>query len=165
MVTRPLTQALLKELLDYSPDTGTFTWRKARGNQPAGATAGGSNHAGHISIGVNGTKFLAHRLAWLYVTGEWPGPLLDHENTNGEDNRWNNLREATPAQNSHNTKARKNNTLGYRGLRVTGSGRFNARVSVNNKCINAGTFDTAEEAANAARIKRNELHGAFANHA
>lgn len=90
-----LTQEVLKSLLYYDPETGIFVWLVTRQRSPAGKEAGGYDEKGYRRICVNGTKVRAHRLAWLYMTGEWPEDQLDHINGLKDDNRFVNLREAT----------------------------------------------------------------------
>jgi hypothetical protein len=100
-----LTAERLRELLDYDPETGRFIWRKDHPTAKhikAGSVAGTKNGRGYWVIGVAGAKYVAHRLAWLYVTGEWPAHLVDHENGDRLDNRFANLREATDSQNNFN---------------------------------------------------------------
>src|ERR1035437_5724966 len=98
-----LTQEKLKELLHYDPETGLFTWKNTRHNAvKIGAIAGYWRKDGYVGIYVLGHHYLAHRIAWLYMTCEWPEFEIDHENRKYSDNRWKNLREATHLQNMHN---------------------------------------------------------------
>ena len=90
-----LTQARLKKLLSYNTDTGEFRWRVTRrGAARAGSVAGCVRHDGYVRIAIDGKRYLAHRLAWLYVHGELV-PELDHANGVRSDNRLDNLRPAT----------------------------------------------------------------------
>ena len=69
-----LTQSLLKELLHYDPDTGVFTWvgQDNRHSQFLGKDAGSTNTYGYLEIRVSGARHKAHRLVFLYMTGEIP---------------------------------------------------------------------------------------------
>jgi hypothetical protein len=99
---------------------------------------------GYLSIGLKGRIYYAHRLAWLYVHGEWPVDFIDHINGIRSDNRILNLRECSAAQNSQNLAKQYNKT------RLTGvvpwKKRFQAKICVDYKRINLGSFKTAEEA-------------------
>lgn len=90
-----LTQAALKEVLHYEPSTGVFT-RYAR------RSCGCQTEQGYIVLGVGQKVYYAHRLAWLYMTGSWPLGEIDHKNRIRNDNRWDNLREASRLTNEHN---------------------------------------------------------------
>ena len=143
---RGLTQSRLREVLSYDPETGVFTWRMARGRSPAGAIAGSVRKgSGRREINIDGRHYRSHRLAWFYMTGEWPAELVDHRNRQPEDDRWNNLREATNTQNTHNS-VRKAGASGMVGARAMPNGRFRSeiRVAGGRKCL--GTFATMNDA-------------------
>lgn len=150
-----LTAARLRHLLRYNPTTGVFVRRVAAGRHgchKAGTVAGHLNaRHGYITIRVDGRSYLAQRLAWLYMTGEWPKKQIDHKNLIRSENRWNNLREATHGQNVQNSSLRKNNTSGFKGASILKSQYpltkpFRARITVNRKEIGLGYFTTAAEA-------------------
>jgi hypothetical protein len=117
--TRPeLTQARLKELLHYDPETGVFT-RKFRWGESRdiGSVIGYKTDRGYVEIVLDSTKYRAHRLAWFYVHGVWPSAEIDHRDTDRANNRLTNLREATGFENHQNERrARKNNKSGYLGV-------------------------------------------------
>jgi hypothetical protein len=106
-VKKPLTQARLRELLSYDPETGTFIWRtrsNPRGPDLTGRRAGGLDGEGYWHIRIDGKLYGGHRLAWLWVHGRLPNGRLDHINRSQADNRIANLREANPSQNRANSK-------------------------------------------------------------
>ena len=107
-----ITQARLKELLTYDPETGYFTRNVNVKGANAGERAGTITAKGYIAIGIDRKHYLAHRLAFLYMTGEWPKELVDHKDTIKINNKWENLREATNSQNKRNVGARKTNKSG-----------------------------------------------------
>jgi hypothetical protein len=112
-----ITHDRLREVLDYDPETGIFTWRVSRGKAKAGNQAGRVNQTtGYIEIGLDGVLVGAHILAWLYVHGEWPPSLIDHRNRIRTDNRLSNLRFATYSLNRFNAKINANNTSGQTGV-------------------------------------------------
>jgi hypothetical protein len=99
-----LTQARLKELLHYNPDTGIFTWASAPNLSIVIGTEAGTGHEGYIRIKLDGKSYLAHRLAFLYVDGYMPERQVDHKFGNTEDNRYRELRPVTQMCNSQNCK-------------------------------------------------------------
>lgn len=136
----------VNRLLQYDPATGDFTWRQAIGSQPAGARAGSKvNRWGHITIRIDGVEYMAHRLAWLLMTGTWPPETVDHRNRKGADNRWDNLRLATPSQQNGNQTLRKDNKTGARGVFFR-SGKYIAQMAYGRKKVHLGVFDTMQEA-------------------
>jgi hypothetical protein len=156
-----VTQSRLKELLDYNPSTGVFTWRNNR--RPGikkGDVAGSVNDSGYLLIGVEGFQYRAHRLAWLYMTGFWPVELIDHINHNRKDNRFKNLREATRIENNHNTVKRRKDSKHCEFKGVEWSNRdkkWFSRIMVNKKRIMLGYFKTAE-AAHQAYVQAKRKH-------
>ena len=156
----------LRSLLHYDPETGVFTWLVNKSNVKAGSTAGKHAANGYWRIKLDGREYPAHRLAWLYMKGTWPSGVVDHINMNKIDNRFDNLREASFAQNQHNRTEQSNNTSGYKGVsRFKNTGRWRADIMLNGKSHYLGSFDTAEDAAIAYDMAASELHGSFARNA
>ena len=108
-----LTQEQLRELVTYHPESGLFTWKTSLRSDLVGKLAGSRNTKGYIHIYVLGQRYKAHRLAFLYMTGQWPEDEVDHINRVRDDNRWINLRESDHLSNSRN---RTNNTSGVPGI-------------------------------------------------
>src|SRR5574337_388583 len=168
MATADLTAARLRELLRYEPDTGSFYWIKSPTLRiPDGAPAcNKGNSKGYISIRVDGKSYQAHRLAWLYVHGVWPAAFIDHINGVRADNRICNLREATAFDNQANSKLKRTNSTGFKGVyRHKASGLFHARLTerTTGKQRSLGYFKTAEEAHRAYCTAASVAYGAFAN--
>jgi len=156
-----INQAYLISAIDYNPLSGDFTWKK--GHHLAGKKAGTLLSSGYVYIKIRGTKYMAHRLAWLYMHGSFPDVFIDHINGSRNDNRIENLRKASGSQNQHNRKVRRDSSSGVKGVCfVPSSGRWRARIKIHGKEINAGYFSTMEEAAKAISITRAKLHGDFA---
>ena len=160
-----LTQARLKELLHYDPETGVFTWRVDRGSAAAGSVAGGPNSK-HLRwmIGINGLRRPRARLAWLYMTGQFPAPGLeiDHINRDSFDDRWSNLRVATRSQNLVNRVLPRIRLLPRGVFRQTKCETYQASISVNGKSQYLGTFPTPEEAHAAYVAAAKRIYGEFA---
>ena len=106
-----ITQAKLKELLSYDPETGDFTWLVGR--KMAGKKAGSPHNQGYFTIRISRKLYLSHRLAWLYVYGAFPKIDLDHINGVKSDTRIDNLRECSESQNQWNSRKPKNNISGF----------------------------------------------------
>jgi len=157
-----LTIERLKELLTYEPATGEFRWIAKRGKrQQCGEIAGHIDRSGYRQIRVDQRLYLAHRLAWFYVHGEWPPNGLDHINRAPGDDRIVNLRLATQAENLRNTSIRSDNTSGQRGV-SWGHGKWVAEIQVNRKRIYLGRFAELDQA-KAAYEAASHLHfGEFA---
>lgn len=140
-----ITAERLRELLDYCPETGVFTWRVSVGGMKVGARAGCRNNRGYVLIRVDGTIYVAHRLAWLFTTGCWPAEFIDHVNCDRSDNRLVNLREATHAQNQANARLPSNSTVGLKGVTRRKS-RWEAQIKYCGEKKYLGLFDTPEAA-------------------
>jgi len=113
-----LTQEILKSLLQYDPISGLFTNKTTRSYKALAGKESGyicSNH-GYVIIKIKNKAYKAHRLAFLYMTGNFPLEFVDHINGIRSDNRWINLREATNQQNIRNTRVRKNTKSGFKGV-------------------------------------------------
>lgn len=140
-----LTAEQLRDIFNYNPDSGVFSWRQGRGPVKAGHVAGTVNARGYRYITINKRLYLAHRLAWLHVYGEWPGGEIDHVNQLKGDNRIENLRDVTHSENMHNRPSYANNKSGYRGVSWNNQmGLWRAEISINKKRTHIGYFSAAE---------------------
>lgn len=160
-----LTAERLRAMLHYDPETGLFTrigTRKRRPNRAGGV--GYVTPFGYLHIRINCCgMFSAHRLAWLYVYGEWPDGVIDHINGDATDNRIVNLRVATQAQNSANQGKQCRNTSGYKGVYWDKRrSKWMAQIGVQGRYKYLGRYDTAEEAHEAYREGCLRFHGEFA---
>ena len=184
-----ITQSQLKKLLHYNPDTGIFTWKKrdlslfktAKLGNPSktwntrfeNKEAGTKKevrgkHYNIIQIKYNGhvgqSLFRAHRLAWLYVYGEWPNDEIDHIDGNGLNNKLSNLREVTRKDNVKNARKPKDNTSGYIGVHIVkNTGMYESYIGVCGKKVALGMFTNISEAVNA-RERAEVKYGFHKNH-
>jgi hypothetical protein len=146
-----LAQKQLKEVVNYNPDTGKFTWIKPPPHIKVGSEAGSLDLGhGYIRIRIARIIYYAHRLAWLYVYGNYPKGQIDHVNRRGWDNRISNLREADNNLQQRNRGRRSDNSSGYKGVYLDKRrGTWTAMLTVNTKKVYVGCFHTKEEAAEA----------------
>lgn len=156
----PLSLERLKELLNYDPESGWFTWRISSSVAKPGDRAGGMHGLGYRSIGIDYKKYLEHTLAYFYMTGEWPTHEIDHKNRVKADNRWDNLVHATRSQNGHNKGLSQRSTSGYPGVMVHGS-KYRTGMSLNGKDINLGWHKTIAQARIARLLGEKKHFGSF----
>lgn len=131
------------EVLKYDPHTGVFTWRTNEkvSAKVRGKVAGTFHNKGYRQIKINGSWFLAHRLAWLISEGEDPGDLqVDHINGLKHDNRRENLRLVTQSENQHNQRRAKG--CGFHNQHK----KWRAQIVLNGKQYHLGLYSTEEEA-------------------
>lgn len=142
-----LTADRLRALMHYNPETGEFSRRVHLSNRSRGISAIGNKHSqGYIIICVDGKPLRAHRLAWLYVYGEWPKEQIDHINGIRNDNRIANLRDITHIENKrHRVAAVKPGRLLGAGFHKA-TGRWSSQITANYKKIHLGYFKTEREA-------------------
>lgn len=157
-----ITQRRLKSLLHYNSETGFFTWRVNKCRVVAGDLAGRIS-LGYCVIKIDQGEYMAHRLAWLYMTGAWPKNQIDHRDRHRSNNAFLNLREATNKQNHENQGLPVSNTSGIKGVRWDASRqKWFAFIKHNGKMLNLGRFKVVEEAT-AARVKAESAMFTHAN--
>lgn len=158
-----VTQELLKSLYRYETETGKFFHLTVPNHRiKLGQEAGHlTSTTGYFVIGIGGYVFQLHRLAWLYVYGEFPSGFIDHINHDRADNRISNLRIASRAQNGMNQKIHRDNRTGFKGVTKAGN-RFAAQIRVNGKMKHIGNFATPQEAADAYKRYAESVWGEFA---
>lgn len=160
----PISHDRLLEIVDYDPDTGIFVWRYRPGHKRgfnarfAGSSAGYTGLDGYVSIRLDGRLYKASRIAVFYVTSKWPSAEVDHKNRNPSDNRFDNLREASRAQNEMNkTSSPKRSSSRFRGVHLHLPGRWRARL----RSEHIGIFGNEEDAARACDAVAYEQYGEF----
>lgn len=168
-----MTSEEVKSLLHYDPETGRLTWLRREGDSQgikyfntrfSGKEAGRMDKYGYRAIIIQGKDYLAHRLAWLYVHGEWPENEIDHINGIRDDNRIQNLRSVTHRVNARNLATPKNNTSGRIGVSWNRrDGKWAARIKNQGRLIYLGYFDSFEDACTAREAAEVEF-GFHPNH-
>lgn len=173
-----VTHKYLKNALDYCPETGLFTWMERprdnfsrdqdwkSWNTRFSKKITGYLHkkSGYMNIKLDYKTHLAHRLAFLLMTGSFPENEVDHINQNKTDNKWNNLRDVTSRQNKMNTCMSKRNKSGFTGVCFNKADK-KWRVSIGGakKRINLGCFEDLDEAIRV-RKEANIKYGYHPNH-
>jgi len=145
----------VRELLAYDPATGDFTWRITRGKMNAGEPAGSIWKIGYRFIGIDSRSYLAHRLAWLLMTGAWPTQNIDHINGDRADNRFSNLRDVSQALNVQNQRKPHVDKKSCRLIGATwdkANRNWKAQVIFKKRTVYSARFETAE-AAHAAYVE------------
>lgn len=160
-----ITRERLVELLSYSPVKGEFRWKRNRARTAKAGDVAGTIHRGYCRIRIDGTSYLAHRLAWLHEHGAFPLGDLDHINGDRSDNRLSNLREATASQNLGNSKVSANNVMGLKGVHKKTDSVFVAQISINRKSVHLGYFSCPAAAHFAYQIAADQHFGEFARRA
>ena len=139
----------LKQILDYDAETGVFVWRETLSNaQPKGNVAGCKGAKGYIHICIDGFRYGASRLAWMYMTGDDPEDAeIDHINRKRDDNRFCNLRLADRSENCRNINVPRHNTSGAKGVsRRATTGKWEAYLYIRKQRKHLGFFDSFESA-------------------
>jgi len=160
------TQKQLKEVLRYYPITGNFRWVKQIGKRSVPwSIAGTTTVYQYIRIVINGKIYMAHRLAFLYMTGKFPINYVDHEDHNRSNNIWSNLKQATRQSNGRNITLPKNNISGTIGVCWRKqAGKWTAQIySKEGRAINLGVFKKKKEAIKA-RKDAEKKYGYHPNH-
>lgn len=163
-----ITADRLRQLLDYDPDTGLFTWLprdpvnqyvQTWNTRYANRVAGTFHNGKYVQINVEGKLYSCHRLAWLYVYGEFPDRSVDHINRDPSDNRLCNLRLAEPHEQMQNLPIRRHNTSGHTGVSYAKHAKkWVARISHRRRLHHLGYYCTREAAAAAYRGAKAKLH-------
>ncbi len=159
-----LTAQKLREILHYDPDTGVWTWLVALSStRGIGSIAGTVSVHGYRIITYRGEKYRSGKLAWLYMTGEWPTQEIDHDDRDKLNDRWGNLFDRSRSQNALNRDLQSNNFSGTRGIHFdTVRGKWNVQVKKDNVTHYIGRYDDYDEAVAARDEAASRLHGSFA---
>lgn len=176
MKKRELCPELLRTLLSYDAKTGVLTWKRRDASickSKRAASIFNELYAGKEALtavtslgyrkgGIFRTSYLAHRVIWALVHGEWPEAGVDHINGDPSDNRLVNLRAASVAQNVWNSRIRTSNTSGFKGvIWFKPKQRWRAEITVLGRQVHLGYFRTPEAAHEAYCAASARLHGEY----
>ena len=156
-----ITHTALVDALYYNEQFGLFVWRKPRQGVAVGAIAGSLNARGYVNLVIEGVSYLAHRLAWFYVNGEWPKQSIDHINHKKADNRIINLRDVTQSENSRNMSGSIGRSMGV--FWAKDKGKWEARIRHDGKNHYLGRFNNKDDAIKARKAAEVQ-YGYHINH-
>ena len=144
-------QSRLRDMFDYDPTTGILI-NKRLGKRAGSLVKGGNSTKWHRVVKIDGSYYMVHRVIWTWFYGDDPREMLvDHINQDSLDDRIDNLRLVTRAQNRRNSRLNRNKTsCPYRNV-YPNNGKWIARVSIEGKLKSLGTYATPEEAAEAVK--------------
>ncbi|MGN6768265.1 MAG: HNH endonuclease [Rhizobiaceae bacterium] len=179
MAAKPLpSPEVLRQLLRYEPETGKLFWRKRKVElfpSDRACNSWNARYAGQEALFkieeygyrrgmIFGRMHLAHRVIWAMHNDRWPAAQVDHVNGDRLDNKIENLREATPQENSCNRRSHRNGTSRFLGVyhhKVTG--KWAATIASKGNVLHLGLFSSEREAAIAYDTAARDKHGAFAH--
>ncbi len=155
-----MSDRIVSDGLLYDPAVGVFIWLTPKCyRMKVGDIAGSRDAYGYRKIKWLGKSVFAHRLAWFLVFGEWPSEQIDHVNGDKSDNRLENLREATRAQNAANRAGWRDGLKGAAPCKD----RWSAGIKVGGRRKHLGCFATELEAHEAYVQAAASVHGEFSN--
>ena len=158
-----ITQAELLEIFDYC--NGNLIFKENRRKSKAGQVAGYKDGKGYLQIRLNWDKYAIHRLIWLYHNGSFPKKLIDHIDGDKQNNKIENLREATYYENNVNSSKQTNNTSGYKNVTwKKDKNKWQVKCNSFGKTHYGGYYDDLMDAAEQAVALRNKVHGQFVKH-
>ncbi len=140
-------------MFDYDPETGDLIWQLPGKGRRVGDVAGCIDSGGYVCVKVDQVKLYAHRVIWVWMTGEWPDSEVDHRDRSRSNNVWLNLRHATPKQQAENRKVYSTSVSGVPGVRWRhDKGQWWASIRSAGRYFWLGTHDTLIDAV-AARLR------------
>lgn len=151
----------VRDALSYDAETGEFAWNISTGRVRPGVRAGVLKPSGYVLVQIDGRSHGAHRLAWLWMTGEWPKDQIDHINGNRRDNRFCNLRDVPGSVNQQNQRVAQSHNRTSRYLGVSWHSRskkWRAAITLKGRTIEIGKYSDELEAHAAYLNKKREIH-------
>lgn len=145
-----VTQSRLRELFDYQDGNLIRKIKTANRTKPgeiAGTLNIGNRGKEYINITVDGKRYKAHRLIWIWHYGHISKPEIDHIDGNGLNNRIENLREATRYENAKNLKKHPSSKSGVTGVSFCKDrNKWQCYIQINGKRVSLGRFESIDDA-------------------
>ncbi len=148
--------------VSYDPDTGEMRWKKGKQGRSPDRAVGASLNGGYRCIAFDGVQYRQHRVAFAIYYGREPKGEIDHIDRNKLNNVISNLREATRGENARNIAGRGAHGKGVFRHPFRKKNPFQARIQLNGRLQNLGSFPTIEQARAAYLDAAHKLHGEFA---
>lgn len=165
MPNKILSAEFVRSILNYDPQTGIMMWIRTISNRAQKGHIVVYKTNGYAAVRICGKLYRVHRLAWLIMTGSWPEFEIDHKDRDRSNNRWDNLRPATRAENARNTNAH-NDGSGCKGVSFHAqSGKWRSRIFMEGKEKSLGLYQTKEDASAAYNAAAVNCFGDFAGRA
>lgn len=154
----------VRYLFDYVPSTGIFVWKHPLSNHCKVGERAGCISKGRDTIAVEGTRFPASHIAWLYTHGVWPTYEIDHKDRDPANNRIENLRDIPTTKNCMNQLKRKTNKSGFKGVseHPQRPDHWWAQIAADGHRYDLGVYPEPWMAAAAYRIAAAGMHGEYA---
>lgn len=152
------------DVFTYNPKSGDLVWKDGRrhAGRVAGCVAQTLQGNRYIKVKCDGRQYWAHRVIWEMQTGRPPAKWIDHINGDGTDNRWCNLREASPSENGYNRKVDVRNKVGVTGVHFDPKrDRYKVSITTDGVRHHLGSFKSLREAVRVSKEARARLHGEF----
>ena len=163
--TPDLSSEYVRRILNYYPETGSIK-RVFKNKRYGQRETGFFDRNGYLLLSIDSSKYLAHRVIWLWMTGSWPDVWVDHIDGNKANNRWSNLRPATRDQNMRNARSVRRRHQLPRGVGYSSKAKqsFRARLKIHGHQLELGSYPTAEEASEVYQLVAELAHGSYAYH-
>lgn len=156
----------IKRRIRYDQITGKFYWKVTiggRGGKAGEELTGRINKNGYLDVGVNCKRYLLHRVAWFLAHEEWPNHI-DHVDHNRLNNKLENLRSVSNAENMLNKSMSPRNKSGITGVDwYARDNKWRAQIAKNRRRVWLGCFDSLLDAV-AARKSAEMRLGFHENH-
>ena len=131
---------------EFRYENGKLYYKQIRPGRSIYKPAGHTRPDLYIAVSLKGQIYLAHRVVWCLHYGYWPTELIDHINGIRHDNRIENLREVTVAENRLNVRQARNDS-GVVGVTWAKKERnWRASININGKGVNLGHFSNLNDA-------------------
>ena len=150
----------LHDLFEYKD--GDLFWKKSLSNRAPVGNKAGFRRKGYINISIRGKTYPAHSIIFCMFHGYFP-KIIDHIDGTRDQNKIENLREASINENARNCKRPSHNTSGYKGVSWDKNRKkWMAYITINNKFKSLGRFNTKEDAYKSYCVGAKKYFGEFA---